>query len=87
VRRGGQADVKLGTAHAEVDKVLAEGYRGTGKAELLVGSYETVVGRLAQCRELGFDEVMVRHVTGDHGLMLRSFELIGGRVIPAIRDL
>jgi alkanesulfonate monooxygenase SsuD/methylene tetrahydromethanopterin reductase-like flavin-dependent oxidoreductase (luciferase family) len=74
-------------AHAEVDKVLAEGYRGTGKAELLVGSCETVVGRLAQCRELGFDEVMVRHVTGDHALMLRSFELIGDRVIPAIRDL
>jgi alkanesulfonate monooxygenase SsuD/methylene tetrahydromethanopterin reductase-like flavin-dependent oxidoreductase (luciferase family) len=74
-------------AHAEVDKVLAEGYRGTGKAELLVGSCESVIGRLAQCRELGFDEVMVRHITGDHALMLRSFELIGDRVIPAIRNL
>jgi alkanesulfonate monooxygenase SsuD/methylene tetrahydromethanopterin reductase-like flavin-dependent oxidoreductase (luciferase family) len=30
-------------AHAEVDSVLAEGYRGTGKAELLVGSPETVI--------------------------------------------
>ena len=33
-------------AHAEVDRVLAEGYRGTGKAELLVGSPATVVERL-----------------------------------------
>ena len=74
-------------AHAEVDKVLAEGYRGTGKAELLVGSPETVVERLRYCRALGFGEVMVRHITGDHELMLRSFALIGERVMPAIRDL
>ncbi len=64
-------------AHAEVDKVLAEGYRGTGKAELLVGSAAAVVDRLAGYRGMGFDEVMVRHITGDHALMLRSFELIG----------
>ncbi len=74
-------------AHAEVDKVLAEGYRGTGKAELLVGAPESVVERLHQCRALGFDEVMVRHITGDHAMMLRSFELIGEHVMPAIRQL
>ena len=74
-------------AHAEVDRVLAEGYRGTGKAELLVGSAESVVERLRHYRRLGFEEVMVRHVTGDHGLMLRSFALIGEQVMPAIRRL
>ncbi|MHB8573758.1 MAG: LLM class flavin-dependent oxidoreductase [Dehalococcoidia bacterium] len=74
-------------AHAEVDRVLAEGYRGTGKAELLVGSPNTVIERLRHYRALGFAEVMVRHITGDHGLMLRSFELIGRHVMPAIRDL
>ncbi|HTO56202.1 MAG TPA: LLM class flavin-dependent oxidoreductase, partial [Pseudomonadales bacterium] len=74
-------------AHAEVDAVLAEGYRGTGKAELLVGEANAVVERLRHYRAMGFDEVMVRHVTGDHALMLRSFELIGERVVPAIRDL
>jgi alkanesulfonate monooxygenase SsuD/methylene tetrahydromethanopterin reductase-like flavin-dependent oxidoreductase (luciferase family) len=74
-------------AHAEVDRVMSEGYRGTGKAELLVGAPESVVERLRQCRALGFDEVMVRHITGDHAKMLRSFELIGERVMPAIRDL
>lgn len=74
-------------AHAEVDRVLAEGYRGTGKDELLVGSPASVVERLRSYRGLGFSEVMVRHITGDHRLMLRSFELIGEQVIPAIRDL
>jgi alkanesulfonate monooxygenase SsuD/methylene tetrahydromethanopterin reductase-like flavin-dependent oxidoreductase (luciferase family) len=74
-------------AHAEVDRVLAEGYRGTGKAELLVGSPAAVVDRLAHYRALGFDEVMVRHITGDHRLMLESFRLIGERVMPAIRTL
>ncbi len=74
-------------AHAEVDRVLAEGYRGTGKAELLVGSPETVVERLRHYRGLGFEEVMVRHITGDHGLMLQSFALIGERIMPAIRGL
>jgi len=74
-------------AHAEVDRVLAEGYRGTGKAELLVGAPDAVVDRVRHYRAMGFDEVMVRHVTGDHALMLRSFELIGERVVPVIRDL
>jgi alkanesulfonate monooxygenase SsuD/methylene tetrahydromethanopterin reductase-like flavin-dependent oxidoreductase (luciferase family) len=74
-------------AHAEVDKVLAEGYRGTGKGELLVGSPDTVIERLRHYRRLGFEEVMVRHITGDHRLMLESFALIGRHVIPAIRAL
>ncbi len=74
-------------AHAEVDRVLAEGYRGTGKGELLVGSPRSVIERLRSYRALGFEEVMVRHITGDHRLMLRSFELIGTHVMPAIRDL
>jgi alkanesulfonate monooxygenase SsuD/methylene tetrahydromethanopterin reductase-like flavin-dependent oxidoreductase (luciferase family) len=74
-------------AHAEVDRVLAEGYRGTGKAELLVGSPDAVIERLRHYRRLGFEEVMVRHITGDHQRMLDSFELIGRRVMPAIRSL
>ena len=35
----------------------------------------------------GFDYVMVRHIVGDHALMLRSFERIGRDVMPRIRDL
>jgi hypothetical protein len=36
---------------------------------------------------MGFEYVMVRHITGDHQLMLRSFERIGRDVMPQIRDL
>jgi len=49
-------------AHAEVCRVLAEGYRGTGRAEVLVGSPAAVVERLSHCRRMGFEEVMV-HAT------------------------
>ena len=71
-------------AHAEVDRVLAEGYRGTGKDELLVGSPQSVVERLAYYHGLGFEEVMVRHVSGNHALIKRSIQLIGDRVLPVI---
>ena len=74
-------------ARAVVGAVLAEGYRGTGLDQLLVGSADTVVRALRGYRELGFDHVMVRHIVGDHQLMLRSFERIGRDVMPRIRDL
>ena len=35
-------------AHAEVDRLLAEGYRGTGKVDLLVCRAAIVVERLAR---------------------------------------
>ncbi len=74
-------------ARAVVGAILAEGYRGTGVDQLLVGSAETVVDSLRRYRSMGFDYVMVRHVVGDHQLMLRSFERIGRDVMPRIRDL
>ncbi|HXA98847.1 MAG TPA: LLM class flavin-dependent oxidoreductase [Candidatus Dormibacteraeota bacterium] len=74
-------------ARAVVGSILAEGYRGTGLDQLLVGSAEAVVEQLRRYRDMGFDSVMVRHIVGDHQLMLRSFERIGRDVMPRIRDL
>ena len=74
-------------ARAVVGAILAEGYRGTGFDQLLVGSADTVVAALARYAGMGFGEVMVRHVVGDHALMLRSFERIGRDVVPRIRAL
>ena len=74
-------------ARAVVGAVLAEGYRGTGLDQLLVGSADSVVEALRRYRNLGFGEVMVRHIVGDHQLMLRSFARIGRDVMPRIRDL
>jgi alkanesulfonate monooxygenase SsuD/methylene tetrahydromethanopterin reductase-like flavin-dependent oxidoreductase (luciferase family) len=84
-------DIYVGESDAEaeavVGRILAEGYRGTGMDQLLVGSAATVVEKLRDYRKLGFDYAMVRHIVGDHDLMLRSFERIGKEVIPAIRGL
>lgn len=74
-------------ARSVVDAILAEGYRGTGFDQLLVGSAGTVVDGLGKYRDMGFDYVMVRHIVGDHQLMLRSFERIGHEVMPQIRPL
>lgn len=74
-------------ARAVVGAVLAEGYRGTGMDQLLVGSTDTIVQRLREYRAMGFEHVMVRHIIGDHALMLKSFERIGSGVMPQIRDL
>ena len=73
-------------ARAVVGSILAEGYRGTGLDQLLVGSADTVVQDLRRYRDMGFDYVMVRHIVGDHRLMLRSFERIGRDVMPQVRD-
>ena len=84
-------DIYVGESDAEaeqtVGRILAEGYRGTTPDELLVGSAKTVVDKLRAYRALGFEFVMVRHVVGDHGQMLRSFARIGESVMPAIREL
>jgi alkanesulfonate monooxygenase SsuD/methylene tetrahydromethanopterin reductase-like flavin-dependent oxidoreductase (luciferase family) len=73
-------------ARRVVGAILAEGYRGTGLDQLLVGSAETVAQKLRAYEAAGFDFAMVRHIVGDHQLMLRSFERIGRHVMPQIRD-
>lgn len=84
-------DIYVGESDDEalsvVGAILAEGYRGSGLDQLLVGSAATVVEALRRYRDMGFGFVMVRHIVGDHQLMLRSFERIGHGVIPRIRDL
>jgi len=87
LRRDIYVDESNEDARAVVNAVLAEGYRGTGLDQLLVGSADTVVEQLRRYRGMGFDYVMVRHIVGDHRQMLRSFERIGRDVTPRIRDL
>jgi len=70
-------------ARAHIDPILAEGYRGVGYDELIVGSLDTVVARLRHYESMGFDRVMLRHITGDHAPMIRSFDLLG-EVVAAV---
>lgn len=76
-------------AWAAVEPILADGYRGFGQARetLLVGSAATVIQRLRFYRDLGFDFVLVRHIVGEHQLILDSTRRIGDEVLPAIRDI
>jgi alkanesulfonate monooxygenase SsuD/methylene tetrahydromethanopterin reductase-like flavin-dependent oxidoreductase (luciferase family) len=83
-------DIYVGESDAEakatVGRVLAEGYRGTGMDQLLVGGAASIVEQLRGYRALGFEYVMVRHIVGEHDRMLRSFARIGESVVPEIRD-
>ena len=83
-------DIYVGESDAEarrvVGAILAEGYRGTGFDRLLVGGADSVVQNLRRYRDMGFDYAMVRHIVGEHQLMMRSFERIGREVLPRIRD-
>jgi len=80
----GESDAE---ARAVVEAIVAEGYRGTGLDQLLVGHPGTIVEDLRRYRQMGFDHAMVRHIVGDHRLMLRSFARIGRDVMPGIRSL
>ena len=55
--------------------------------QTLAAAPATVVQELAEYRAMGFEDVMVRHVVGDHAQMLASFERIGREVMPAIREM
>jgi alkanesulfonate monooxygenase SsuD/methylene tetrahydromethanopterin reductase-like flavin-dependent oxidoreductase (luciferase family) len=70
-------------ARAHIEPILEQGYRGVDFSRLLVGSPSTVATRLRSYESMGFDHAMVRHVTGDHAAMLRSFELLG-EVVRAV---
>jgi alkanesulfonate monooxygenase SsuD/methylene tetrahydromethanopterin reductase-like flavin-dependent oxidoreductase (luciferase family) len=70
-------------ARAHVDPILAQGYRGLDYDRLLVGSPDTIAGRLRQYESMGFEQVLVRHITGDHDAMMASFELLGD-VVTAV---
>lgn len=63
-------------ARAHIDPILAEGYRGLDYERLLVGSPDTVITRLRRYESMGFEHLLVRHITGDHAAMLASFELL-----------
>ena len=64
-------------AIAHIDPILAEGYRGLDYERLLVGSPDTIVKRLRSYESMGFDHVLVRHITGDHNAILASLDLLG----------
>lgn len=70
-------DVYVGESSADARAVLAaevaRGYRGFPPDALVAGTVEEVVERFAELGQLGYTEVLVRHLTDDHAKVLGSF--------------
>ena len=54
--------------------VLAGGYRGLPADAPLVGGPEEVAAEILRLGEVGYTDVIIRHLADDHGEVLRSFE-------------
>ena len=69
-------DIYVGESSAEAKAVLTEavtkGYRGFAPDALVAGSVAEVVDRFAALGKLGYTEILVRHLTNDHGKVLGS---------------
>jgi alkanesulfonate monooxygenase SsuD/methylene tetrahydromethanopterin reductase-like flavin-dependent oxidoreductase (luciferase family) len=71
-------DVHVGSdgadAHRVADPVLAAGYRGLPPDAPIVGGPQDVVEAVRGLGELGFTDVLIRHLADDQGEVLASFD-------------
>ena len=59
-------------AKAVLDDALARGYRGIAREALVAGSVDEVVARFRAFAEIGYTDVIVRHLTNDQSRVLAS---------------
>lgn len=85
IRRDIYAGESDAEAEASTAPVLARGYRGFDREALIIGGPETVLERLHELHDLGFDEVLVRHVVNQQELVLASYARLGAAVAPVMR--
>ena len=75
-------DVHVGADADDAERVakpVAEGgYRGFDPAALTYGSVEQVAEQLSQYAEMGFTDVIIRHLVDDQGEVLGSLERLAG---------
>lgn len=83
-------DVHVAASDAEAEQVagpvLARGYRGFDPAATIWGSVGRVADEIARLGEIGYTDVIVRHLADDHDAVLRSFARLGevrARLAPA----
>lgn len=71
-------DIHVGADDGDADRVakpiLERGYRGFGPGVAVTGGPETVAAEFARYREIGFTDVIVRHLADDQGEVIASFE-------------
>jgi alkanesulfonate monooxygenase SsuD/methylene tetrahydromethanopterin reductase-like flavin-dependent oxidoreductase (luciferase family) len=74
-------DVHVGADTADAwrvaDPILAGGYRGFPRESLVVGAAAQVTQAFADLGELGFTQVLVRHLADDQRQVLASYERLG----------
>jgi alkanesulfonate monooxygenase SsuD/methylene tetrahydromethanopterin reductase-like flavin-dependent oxidoreductase (luciferase family) len=71
-------DIHVGADDADADRVadpvITRGYRGFDAAALCVGGPEKVTASFADLAEMGFTDVITRHLADDHAEVLKSYE-------------
>ncbi|HMG26793.1 MAG TPA: LLM class flavin-dependent oxidoreductase [Acidimicrobiia bacterium] len=74
-------DVHVGADPADAERVagpvVAGGYRGFDPSACTYGSVEQVTERLGAYAEMGYTDVVVRHLAEDQGEVLASFARLG----------
>lgn len=74
-------DVFVGrdTAHAEAiaSPIVERGYRGFDPSALVTGSIESVAQQFAAYEQMGFTDIIVRHITDDQDEVLGSIARLG----------
>ena len=71
-------DIYVGESSAEAQAVLkhalSRGYRGITAEALIAGSVEEVAGQFRSFEELGYTDILVRHLSNDQPQVLGSLE-------------
>jgi alkanesulfonate monooxygenase SsuD/methylene tetrahydromethanopterin reductase-like flavin-dependent oxidoreductase (luciferase family) len=71
-------DIYVGESSSEAEAVLqqalGQGYRGMSQDALIAGSVDEVSDRFRAFAQLGYTEILVRHLTGDQSKVLGSLE-------------
>ena len=61
-------------AQAELQRALSRGYRGMPAEALIAGAAEQVADQFRRFAAIGYDEILVRHLTNDQPKVLGSLE-------------
>ena len=82
IRRDIHVGADAADAHRVADPVLAAGYRGLPPDAPVVGGPEEVAEAFLGLAELGYTDVLVRHLADDHDEVLASFERLADGARP-----
>jgi alkanesulfonate monooxygenase SsuD/methylene tetrahydromethanopterin reductase-like flavin-dependent oxidoreductase (luciferase family) len=74
IRRDIHVGADTADAHRVADPILAGGYRGLPADAPLVGGPEEVAEEILRLGQVGYTDVIIRHLADDDGEVLRSFE-------------